>query len=401
MAQRRSSPFDLNFLASVLENARTGKGFNAFEAGEVASVLISATEWNPEVPRGEHAGLVWKAITDASSHQPITGNELAAALARAQKSFLALPATRFTLVAPLTVSPLRIHKAFELGGVRISANLPRAYSDARRSDEANIPQDERFPRDSIWATVPVLARTEPEAFHKASELLDFVRGCWNFYLNRQVFRSISFPRDTKPINKVLLGRAQSLHRADGAPYDGYWSDWFPAPEKRFSPSAKQWNGILRMHRNTARRLRRHPYGAALRVALVRYVRALDSPDDEATFLKLWGLAETLTNTGGSNYDVTIRRIQFLFDDRSLAKHLLEHLRLQRNQSVHGDTVKEDSRVLVYQAKGYVEALLDFHAGVGRQLASLEEAALMMDLPTDESILRRRIALLNRAIRYRA
>lgn len=155
-----------------------------------------------------------------------------------------------------------------------------------------------------------------------------------------------------------------------------------------------------MFRNISRRLRRHPYGADLRRAMVRYARALDSPDDEATFLKLWSLAETLTHTGGSQYDVTIRRIQFLFDDRTLAKHLLEHLRQQRNQSVHGDTVKEDSRVLVYQAKGYVEALIDFHAGVGRRLASMEEAALMMDLPSEVSILRRRIGLLNRAIRYR-
>jgi hypothetical protein len=126
----------------------------------------------------------------------------------------------------------------------------------------------------------------------------------------------------------------------------------------------------------------------------------DAPYHEATFLRLWSLAETLTNSGGTNYDVTIRRIQFLFVDRSLAKHLLEHLRLQRNESVHGNDVKEDSRVLVYQAKGYVEALIDFHAGVGRRLASMEEAAQMMDLSADVSILRRRIVLEKKALRFR-
>lgn len=157
--------------------------------------------------------MVWKAIIDASSHRPITGEELGAALARAQKTFLALPRTKFTLVAPLTVSPLRIHKTFEVGGVRISANLPRVYADGRRSDEANIPKDDRFPRECAWAMVPVLARTDYEAVHEASELLDFVRSCWNFYLNRQVFRSVSFPRDTKPINKILWsGAVLTPHR---------------------------------------------------------------------------------------------------------------------------------------------------------------------------------------------
>jgi hypothetical protein len=205
-----------------------------------------------------------------------------------------------------------------------------------------------------------------------------------------------------PKKKIRLGPSHTLHDGKGGlAGEGHWGDWLPPAERLFTASSATWDAFCNFYQNTARRLRHHPYGHALRRPIIRYTRALDSQDDDGSLLKLWTLAETLTNSGGSNYDVTIRRIASLFEARDLTRHVLEHLRFQRNDSAHGGEIRDDPRVLVYQVKGYIEALLDFHFGTGRMLESIEEAAQFMDLPVNLQTLKRRIFLHRKAIRFRS
>lgn len=392
--------FDIGTLASQLERARTAGGFSAFEYDEVASILVSAAGWPADIPVGELPNVVHTAISDAASRGPIRGKTLNDALRRAQHAFLNSPLKPYVLVTPVSLSKDAFAKARRLDGVSLSSGLRKAFKAARASDEAHIPTADVCPTDAIWAKVTVQGRTEHEGFEKALNKLDYVRACWNFYLNRKVARRISFPAETGPLNKITLGRCQSLHLPTGElAAEGHWTEPWLLPSKIFRPSARDKEGMLAFLRSANRKLRRHPYGEVLRGSLVRYVRALDSSDYEAVFLKLWSLTELLTNSGANNYDVTIRRIQFLYADRELTKLTLQHLRTQRNQSVHANQLRADARSLVYQAKGYIETLIDFHAALGPKLKSIEAVAQLMDLPADVDLLRARMSLHRRAIRF--
>src|SRR5258708_6875371 len=148
-------------------------------------------------------------------------------------------------------------------------------------------------------------------------------------------------------------------------------------------------------------LRKHPYAADMQQAFVRYARALDSVDFDSSFLKLWSLLETLTNTIGDNYDVTIRRVLFLVTDRDLSGLILEHLRNYRNATVHHDRSRLAAERYIYQLKRFVEVLLHFHTVSRGQFPSIAKLGEHLDLPFAPEDLRARILAAKAALRFRS
>src|SRR5687767_974082 len=146
--QRRRDSFDFDFLASELETARLPGGFESFRYGEIASVLVSAVEWQPSIPRGEHASLVHRAINSLGS-KPIKAVGLRAALKAVQHQFLKSPTFPARLVATLAMDLSRLSIGQTKGQVRLSRRLPSAFVTARRSQDAQIPKDDQLP-DGIW-----------------------------------------------------------------------------------------------------------------------------------------------------------------------------------------------------------------------------------------------------------
>ena len=73
-------------------------------------------------------------------------------------------------------------------------------------------------------------------------------------------------------------------------------------------------------------MRSNPYNVKLEHELVRYVRALDEPDIEPRLLKLWGLLESVTESGGNDYKETIKRAVFLFPKEKTLKFTLTQIK---------------------------------------------------------------------------
>jgi hypothetical protein len=117
-------------------------------------------------------------------------------------------------------------------------------------------------------------------------------------------------------------------------------------------------------------------------------------------LQLWSILEKFTATPRANYDKTIKRTAFLFEDSEITKQILQHLRRFRNETVHAGTRTEQIEQLVYQLKQYVEALIFFHISNHFRFANIEQAAQLFDLPTNSEFLRSRIRLTQRAMKYR-
>ena len=147
-------------------------------------------------------------------------------------------------------------------------------------------------------------------------------------------------------------------------------------------------------------LARSVYTTRLEDALRRYTRALDSFDWDASFLRLWGLLETLTGTQPhESHDLTVKRATFLYEDpeREFHVQVLNHLRHYRNRSVHGGESSETIEAYLYQLKRYVEDLLLFHLAPPSycRFKSIAQAAAFLNLPPDPADLRRRVGELHR------
>lgn len=131
------------------------------------------------------------------------------------------------------------------------------------------------------------------------------------------------------------------------------------------------------------------------------LRALDTPDFEKSFLSLWSLLEKLTATRATeNYEKTIARTLFIWKNPEINKAVLEHLRHHRNTSVHAGSSSNQQETLTIQLKRYVEQMILFHLRIRPRFRSLDEARQFLDLPADSKLLKNRIDLSRRALRFR-
>jgi hypothetical protein len=124
-------------------------------------------------------------------------------------------------------------------------------------------------------------------------------------------------------------------------------------------------------------LNQHQYSEVVKSALKRYVRALDSRDLNGAYLKLWGVLEFLTNTQKDSYDETIKRATFDYFDRDMALQILYHLRDYRNEFVHEGYENQDVEQFLFQLKGFIENLFDFHIMNTNKFSNLKEAATFL------------------------
>jgi hypothetical protein len=285
--------------------------------------------------------------------------------------------------------------------ITFARQLPKRFD--RSSLAKNFPDTFRDPDPSDFASVRIRlsARSTDEAGEAAFDAIDLLRGIWNFNLNRPTI-SRWFTGRPHPVNLIRLGPVHTLHQPDGAlAQQTFWYDPFYTPGEPARISDDKWTYIFTNTAAIRRRLAALPYSAAIRDVFIRYTRALDSSDFEKAFLKLWNLLETLTDTAaGESYDKTIRRALYIWRDAEWEGAVLHHLRTCRNASVHSGYSTDRAEKYVYQLKRYVEELIIFHLTARPVFGTIRVMAEYFELPRDPDTLRKKIALFERALRFR-
>lgn len=223
---------------------------------------------------------------------------------------------------------------------------------------------------------------------------------WNFNLNHLTVTRW-FSGRPRPINDIRLGPIHTLHHPNGAvAQQTFWYDPFYTSGEAARIADDKWDYTVRRTAEIRQQLARIPYRSSLREVFIRYVRALDSADFEKVFLKLWNLLEVLTGTtAGESYDKTVRRALFIWGDPEWSSAVLHHLRTYRNASVHSGYSTSEAEKYVYQLKRYVEELILFHLAARPRFKSIRDAAEYFEIPRDPAILRKKIALFERALRF--
>ena len=402
--RERSDP---DFLAKRLEGIRVRddagdhQGFK-MPYEDYETVIHSSLNFADNIPETERRRIIALSIRDVANRGVITQAALIKEISRQEHAYLRLPLRPFTVATSLSIRPTQDLKRTSIGGCTItfSRQLPKRFNQQPVMERASQLIHGDLPGGYTSVRASVRAGSEHEAVEQALDALDLLRGVWNLDINRRLWsRHHSGPRQS--FNQILLGPLHTLHEPSGAlaTDDSLWYE----PDYLGAVTPLNLGQNLRRLRDFDKavrvRLSNIPYAAEVEKAFRRYTRALDSRDFNKAYLELWSVLESLTATGKSRYDVTIRRALFVWKDKELHKQILEHLRNYRNRTVHAGLNSKEIEILLRQLRNYVEHLILFHLFNGQNFASMERAVEFLDLRPDVAELRRQIRLMRKAVKF--
>ena len=91
---------------------------------------------------------------------------------------------------------------------------------------------------------------------------------------------------------------------------------------------------------------------------------------------------------------------FIATDSEAVVAVLNHLRESRNALVHSSDDSSNIESKLFLLKRYVETAIIFHAASAGRFSDLGEVTEFLDLPLEESQIRERLRLLEKASRFR-
>lgn len=371
----------------------------------LSTILHSMLDFSDDVPEEIARNLTTKAIWEAAERGTVTSQRLLPIVNRLVGEYLRLPVQRYVLVSSLSLRRFDQYPLIRLGNstIIIEQILPEKFALSGRPLRRDAA--ERLfsppPQNYIPVRVFVSAKSTYEAADSALYVLGFLRGIWNWLLNRSQPLRMSHGRP-EPINKIVTGPIHTLHFPNGKLATETW--WYePHYVREINPFLipRQVHELFQGLAQVRTMLRKHQYRSDVEKAFVRYANALDERNWFTAYLKLWNLLEMLTNTTGKDgYDVSIRRASFLFDDTAYYKQVIRHLTKYRNDFVHHDKDNAEIETFMYELKNIVEALLCFHLRNKYKFPNLQEACDFLSLSTEPSVLDEKIRLYQLAKDFR-
>lgn len=395
---------------SSRETGSDGKkvGFIGWGFDEFAALVYSMLDFSNDIPEIDARGLVLRAIFNSGTKGAITVKSLLAEINKLEKEYQSLPTENYVLVSSISINPSWGLNKIKMGNALIvfESSLPTKY---RKETEALIKNAKQLlfadlPTNYLSVRVHVSAKSINHAADQALDALDFTRGIWNWILNRRHFRRMTWASKPDPVNKIILGPLHTLHKPSGelATTKEVW--WYEPSYlgaiMPFSPKLNELDSINKSFNHVKKTFTTHKYPQVIHTALIRYTRALDERDWTTAFIKLWSILEQLTDTGRANYDTTIQRTAFLYQEREYHLQVLQHLRKYRNSSIHLDKGNSETEIYLYQLKNYVETLMGFHINNKFGFESIQEAAEFLSLPYEEEALKNQIKKRNLARKFR-
>ncbi|MDZ7660906.1 hypothetical protein [Thiohalophilus sp.] len=399
---------DPSLPASKLENLKVIKdgkvSFEAFLSQEYMTVLGGMVVLSDGIPTEHKPGIVNTAIFTSARKGVITPKSIAKEIKRQENSYLKKPLNTFSLVSSLSISRFETLPAIRINGCSITflPALHKKYVIERQDIERRASQwlYRKPPVNYINVVATVKSRSVEEAANRALDQIDLIRGIWN--LRHTSSMRMSSGR-IKPVNTVLLGPLHTIHLpSKKLATETYWYQQNYHDEVSALRLGNKKEKTLYFTKNVRKRLNGHPYRLIVEESIRRYARALDYPDLDASFLKLWSVLELLTNTLKSSYKVTIQRASFTFGETYFHRQVLNNLRSYRNASVHsGSEPTGQTESFLYQLKRYVEQLIVFHLFSGIRFSDIASAASFLDMEPDVSMLREQRKMISAAIKYRS
>lgn len=395
---------DLNLIAKKLEACRV-KGskppaFQAYDYEDCLAAIYSSLDFPEIIPEMDRRDVISRAITSVASRGKISASSIKNEISKLKDAYIRQPQKQYILLTSLSVDYHNLITRRKISDCTIflSKSLPKKFN------RDTIPTTfEKPPLTYTTVKISVKALSQSAAVQDALHAVDLLRGIWNLFFNHRILRSSTSGR-TKPVNPILLGPIHTLHNPDGSlATETFWYEPDYIEPIKCKNLEKELQDFIKYEKMIRKNLIKLPIGYRKDVeeGIIRYVQALDSRDFHKSYLRLWGVLEYLTNTSEKDsYAVTIKRASFMYEDRDYHFNILQHLRSHRNQATHQGENVVLIGLLLFQLKRYVESLLYFHNINAFKFKSLGEAVNFLDLPYEPTVLKDRIQLMQKALRYR-
>ena len=380
-------------------------GAVAFESSmyqSVISILLTWLEFSDAIPEADRRGMIVEALSACAKQGGLVPDKFIADLNVRELAFKRRIPTEYVLATTLSVKSIDLLQSDSLAQDKVT--LYRTFPDSFDRSYFNL-HPNQFPYEPTppgfsAVSIRVKARSPDAAFELALDRLDCLRGIWNYSINSNRLTSSSSGPQQQPINMVRLGPVHTLHSENGGLVkDGIWTE--PLYSNLGVPTDLHATraGFRGRVKGIRRLMAASTYRQTLEMVFIKYVRAFDQADYDASYLKLWSLLEYMTGND-SKYDLTIKKCSFIFDDIKFTRIVLEHLRDQRNKTVHTGTGAANKEWVLFQLKYYVEHLMRFHLGARRNFQNLSDAVEFLDLSPDPNQLRKTIQRCRRGIKLR-
>lgn len=390
----------LHRLNKAREVKDDGASFAGFSLNTEAATLYSMLDFPDAASGVDKPGLVWSALFTARPE--LTPDSFMEAINASLKKHFDKKEENYVLATGLSIDCQGLPKTMSIMGCSIhffGYSFPKILSSRaglilRHSSHLKI-QDSSGKYCAVG--VFIKAKTKNSATTKALRALDIFRGLMCLEGNMGMQFDLG-DQKFEPINVVRLGAYQTLHKVTGEPaLDGVWYEPNYRQEKLFK--FKNLSLVLKNVRYALRRIRLSRFGGDIAESLLRYVRALDEPDPNVAFLKLWGAFESLLTPGRAVYDDLVDRCCFLYADSEYHRQVLMSLREYRNESVHAGQEARQAKTNCYLLQGYYRHVFWYLVARSLEFKSLSEVHEYLSLPNDLEELKRRRALYARGIRF--
>jgi hypothetical protein len=408
MKDRKDIP-DYDWVASQLNKlaTRTNDGSVSFNFchehirfSDILTILESIHKFDIDIPSMERSRILREAVGRVAAQSEVTEKKLKIMIRQLTNQFTDTNATNFALSTTLSIRHFKELPRITFDNARFvfSSTLPPAFARNKIDGFVDTKPPDDLPSDFTNVRVIVQARSVFEAYERAIDSLDFLRGIWNFVINRTIDDRWYSGR-VKPVNQIRLGPVHTLHFENGKPASPiYWYENLYPKESR-PETVRSWPEIAKGEKVIRSLILKSKYSCDLKTIFQRYARSLDSSDHNSDFLKLWSLLEFLTGIKpGENYAEVIRRTLFLSPDPDYDERILQHLRDRRNASIHQAETSNWGETHLFQLKRHVELLMHFHIQVGREYLSVEEIGKLLARPRDSAALYKRIEELRLELR---
>ena len=372
---------------------------------DLITMIDTCVEVSHEIPEAEKRRIILDAIR-SSQNKALEVNRIIREISKREAEYKNTSAVDYILSTSISLPPTLMlpRVRSDKTAINFPKALPSKISRGELDFQFQTAGHTPLPKGYTPTIIRLSSRSIAEACKVALDELDYLRGIWNFLNNYGVFELAS-PGKVRPINKIRLGQVHTIHYKSGKLVDPVYGQYWYEPTYVYQDypgsavSSSKWENIKNLESVIRHRVKHSSYEPDLVRAFLRYGRALDNPDFETAFLKLWGLLEFLT-CSMDNYNVLVRRVKFLFEDVALVTQILHHLRQRRSNFAHSGIETERAWSLVYQLKPYVERLIRFHLFSRGKFVSREDAASYLDLPNDPKEIRKLIKRHKMALAFR-
>jgi hypothetical protein len=308
-------------LDSFKQSAKLNKdkfGLDIFSLEINIPILASMLEVSHGIPEIQKEIFLRSSLLNINSLDDLNKNNVLKLVREKERSYLQQIEKKFTLVTTISIlNNIEIHKfKIEKTYITFNKSLPKKFLDPRNIILEKTSQwlIEKDRDDNLFVQVTTWARSDVEAAENCLKAIDYLRGIWNIKFNKSL--RIIKNSGRKCLNTFTLGALHTLHHRNGELASDYY--WYqPDFDKNQTPfNLRQRNYLDVIGTSTLnfrKKINKLKYNQLITNAIIQYSQALDYTDLNVSFIKLWSVLETLTNTLNDTYDVKIKRTIFLYE----------------------------------------------------------------------------------------